>query len=58
MTEFSVWQWTKQFSDCKCRVKSEQRCKITEHYTLPVSIMAMWNPALKYARIQLAATVF
>ncbi|MCT4286869.1 hypothetical protein HZP25_09105 [Elizabethkingia anophelis] len=39
-------------------LRASKDVKITEHYTLPVSMMAMWNPALKYARIQLAATVF
>ncbi|MDC8106419.1 hypothetical protein ACNFU2_16125 [Chryseobacterium sp. PTM-20240506] len=39
-------------------IKASKALKITEHYTLPVSMMAMWNPSNKYARIQLAATVF
>lgn len=39
-------------------VKAGKMVKITDHYSLPVSMMAMWNPANKFARIQLAATVF
>ncbi len=39
-------------------LKAGKDIKITEHYTLPVAMMVMWNPALKYARVQLAATVF
>jgi len=39
-------------------VKASKAIKITDHYSLPVSMMAMWNPSNKYARIQLAATVF
>ncbi|SFN49794.1 hypothetical protein SAMN05421594_3000 [Chryseobacterium oleae] len=39
-------------------VKASKTVKITEHYSLPVAMMAMWNPSNKYARIQLAATVF
>jgi hypothetical protein len=38
-------------------VKAGKVIKITDHYSLPVSMMAMWNPSNKYARIQLAATV-
>ena len=32
--------------------------KITEHYTLPVSMMAMWNPALKYSAYNLQQQYF
>ncbi|ANF50246.1 hypothetical protein A0O34_06820 [Chryseobacterium glaciei] len=39
-------------------IKATKTVKITDHYSLPVSMMAMWNPSNKYARIQLAATVF
>lgn len=39
-------------------IKASKAVKITDHYTLPVSMMAMWNPSNRYARIQLAATVF
>lgn len=39
-------------------LKAGKTIKITDHYNLPVSVMAMWNPSNKFARIQLAATVF
>lgn len=39
-------------------LKARKVVKITDHYSLPVSMMAMWNPSNKFARIQLAATVF
>jgi hypothetical protein len=39
-------------------VKATKTLKITDHYSLPVAMMAMWNPSNKFARIQLAATVF
>ncbi|MCI3937911.1 hypothetical protein MQX03_11920 [Chryseobacterium aahli] len=49
---------TNSFDIVNVGVKATKSLKITEHYTLPVSMMAMWNPANKFARIQLAATVF
>ncbi|WP_228377095.1 hypothetical protein [Chryseobacterium sp. FH2] len=39
-------------------LKTSKSLKITEHYSLPVFMMAMWNPSNKYSRIQIAATVF
>lgn len=39
-------------------LKAGKVVKITDHYSLPVTMMAMWNPSNKFARIQLAATVF
>ncbi|MDY3316671.1 hypothetical protein PG630_05030 [Riemerella anatipestifer] len=32
--------------------------KLSESYSIPVSVTSMWNPSLKHARVQLAATVF
>lgn len=49
---------TNSFDIVNVGVKATKSLKITEHYTLPVSMMAMWNPSNKFARIQLAATVF
>lgn len=39
-------------------IKASKTLKISDHYSLPVFMMGMWNPANKYARIQLGATVF
>ncbi|MCW3162092.1 hypothetical protein [Chryseobacterium oryctis] len=39
-------------------LKASKSIKITDHYNLPVHMMVMWNPSNKFARIQLAATVF
>jgi len=49
---------TNSFDVVNVGVKATKSLKITEHYTLPVSMMVMWNPSNKFARIQLAATVF
>lgn len=48
----------KGFQVVNIGLKASKTVKITEHYSLPVSMSAMWNPAHKYARVQLAATVF
>lgn len=32
--------------------------KLSESYSIPVSVTSMWNPSLKHTRVQLAATVF
>lgn len=39
-------------------VLAKKDVRITESYTLPVHMMMIWNPALKYARVQFAATLF
>lgn len=38
-------------------LKAGKTIKITD-YSIPVSMMAMWNPAHRYARVQLTATLF
>lgn len=49
---------TNSFDIVNAGIKASKTVKITDHYSLPVSMMVMWNPSNKYARIQLAATVF
>lgn len=39
-------------------LKASKTVKITDTYSLPLTMSSVWNPALKYARIQLAATLF
>ncbi|MDH6252015.1 hypothetical protein M2347_001742 [Chryseobacterium sp. H1D6B] len=39
-------------------LKASKTIKFSEYYSLPVFMGAMWNPANKYARIQLGATIF
>jgi len=39
-------------------IKASKSLRFSEHYSLPVSMTAMWNPSNQFARIQLAATVF
>ncbi|WP_292009965.1 hypothetical protein [Chryseobacterium sp.] len=39
-------------------LKADKTLKLSEHYSLPLMMMVMWNPSQKFARIQLAATVF
>jgi len=48
----------KSFDIVNVGIKAAKTVDITDRYRLPVFIMAMWNPSGKYARIQLAATVF
>lgn len=49
---------TNSFDIVNVGLKAGKTLKITEHYHLPVTMMTMWNPSKKYARIQLAATAF
>jgi hypothetical protein len=44
--------------DCKHRIQDFTKDISVLNYKLPVSATAMWNPANKIARLQLAVSLF
>lgn len=48
----------KNFNVVNIGLKASKKIQITEKYSLPVYMLAMWNPSQEYARVQIGATIF
>lgn len=55
---YDIYGTDKNFELVNLGLTAKKTLALSSTYSLPVSISTVWNPAKKYARVQLAATIF